>query len=119
MNKVSGRIGIVGLFIGLVACAGPGAPSATVSPSGSASAAALASPQSGGSDWELLLHFAPATGIEPTGLAEEGEPNPRMTVTGHFDDRAAQRCAPNPPTTLDGTAAYWTCTTLFVVEQLN
>jgi hypothetical protein len=73
----------------------------------------------GGYDWELLLHFDPATGIERTGLAEEGEPNPQMTITGHFDDHAAQRCAPNPPTTLEETAAYWACTTLFVVEQIS
>ncbi|MEP6469462.1 MAG: hypothetical protein ABJC24_06785 [Chloroflexota bacterium] len=42
-----------------------------------------------------------------------------MTITGHFDDAAAQRCALNPPTTLEETAAYWTCTTLFVVERIN
>jgi hypothetical protein len=73
----------------------------------------------GGDEWELLLHFDPATGIAPTGLAKEGSPNPRMTVKGHFDDAAAQRCAPDPPTTLEETAAYWTCATLFVVEKIN
>jgi hypothetical protein len=73
----------------------------------------------GGFEWELLLHFDPATGIAPTGLAKDGSPNPRMTVKGHFDDAAAQDCAPNPPTTLAETAAYWTCATLFVVEKIS
>jgi hypothetical protein len=73
----------------------------------------------GGYETELVLHFDPRTGIKQTGLATEGSPNPQMTITGHFDDAAAQRCAPDPPTTLEETAAYWTCTTLFVVEQIH
>jgi hypothetical protein len=73
----------------------------------------------GGYEWELVLHLDPSTGIAPTGLATEGASNPRMTITGHFDDAAAQRCAPNPPKTREETAAYWTCATLFVVEQIN
>ncbi|MEP6469464.1 MAG: hypothetical protein ABJC24_06795 [Chloroflexota bacterium] len=48
MNQVAGRIGIIGLFVGLVACAGPGAPSATISPSGDQSVEPSASAE--GSD---------------------------------------------------------------------
>jgi hypothetical protein len=73
----------------------------------------------GGYDWELLLHFDPAAGIAPTGLATAGESNPRLTITGHFDDAAAQSCISGEPTTLEETAAYWACTTLFVVQDID
>jgi hypothetical protein len=73
----------------------------------------------GGYAAELLLHFDPATGIPPTGLATEGSVNPQLQITGHFDDPAAEACAPIPPTTREEVAAWLTCRTLFVVEQIN
>jgi len=73
----------------------------------------------GGTAWEFLLHFDPATGIAPTGLTPEGSVNPKLEITGHFNDEAALDCAPNPWDTIEEAAAQVTCRTLFVVEQVN
>ena len=53
----------------------------------------------GGYDWELKLHFDPATGIAQTGLMKEAEANPLLRITGHFADPAAEQCAPRSVTT--------------------
>lgn len=71
----------------------------------------------GGTAWEFLLHFDPATGISPTGLTPEGSVNPQLQITGHFNDEGALACAPNPWDTIEEAAAQVTCRTLFVVEQ--
>jgi len=73
----------------------------------------------GGTAWEFLLHFNPATGIPATGLVEGTAPNPLLHITGHFDDEAATMCAPNPPVTLADSEAWLDCSSLFVVDQLN
>ena len=73
----------------------------------------------GGYDWKFLLHFDPATAISPTELADQGQPNPRLSITGHFDDAAARSCAPRQLKSLEQTAAYWGCATLFVVEAIH
>lgn len=72
----------------------------------------------GGYAWEFLLHFDPATGIAPTGLADAGQSKP-FTITGHFDDPAATSCGPNPPVSNEDLAAYLSCGTLFVVESIR
>jgi hypothetical protein len=77
----------------------------------------------GGTAWEFLLHFDPATGIAQTGLAEAGQANPLLRITGHFADPAADQCAPKSVTTYDEARAWgsrWLdCTTLFVVEKIG
>jgi len=75
----------------------------------------------GGAGWEFLLHFDPARGIPPTDYVDEGSPNPQLTITGHFDDPAAELCDPMAPTTSESvlTFAGLTCRTRFVVEQIN
>ncbi len=77
--------------------------------------------QDGGRLFELLLHFDPATGVPPTGLTVEGSPNPRLRVTGHFDDASARLCDPMVPTTGDEVLQWGqlTCRTLFVVEAIS
>jgi len=72
----------------------------------------------GGYAWEFLLHFNPATGIDPTGLAKEGESR-LLDITGHFMDPQATSCAPNPPVTNKDVARYLSCSTLFVVETME
>lgn len=75
----------------------------------------------GGIDWELLLHFDPATGVVETGLVNKGDANSLLRVTGHFDDPAADKCDPTRPvTTQDSVGARWLdCTTDFVVEKIE
>jgi len=73
----------------------------------------------GGHTSQLLLHFDPATGIAPTGLVVDGDPNPLLHIVGHFDDPAAGSCAPSPPVTLDDLAAVLACRTLYVVERIS
>ncbi len=74
----------------------------------------------GGYDWELKLHFDPATGIAPTGLHEGAGANPLLRITGHFADAAADQCAPKSVTAVGGWGSRWLdCTTDFVVEKIE
>lgn len=72
----------------------------------------------GGYDWEFLLHFDPAAGVAPTGLAREGESR-LLSITGHFDDPQTTSCAPDPLVTNEDLARYWSCATAFVVEAIE
>ena len=74
----------------------------------------------GGTAWLLLLHFDPATGIKPTGLADVGTTGPAYDVTGHFDDPAASACASaSDPYDVTQLSAWLTCASKFVVEKLR
>jgi hypothetical protein len=74
----------------------------------------------GDPDKSLNLYFDPATGIEPTGLADPGTVGQLWTIQGHFGDAAASRCGGAlEPTSLDYQAARLECATLFVVEELS
>jgi hypothetical protein len=74
----------------------------------------------GGYDWELKLHFDPATGIAPTGLHEVAGANPLLRITGHLADPAADQCAPRSVTAAGGWGSRWLdCTTAFVVEKIE
>ncbi len=74
----------------------------------------------GGTTWLLLLHFDPATGVSPTGLAPVGTIGPAYQITGHFDDPAAQACSANTDPKDVGQLSDWlTCATKFVVETLS
>jgi hypothetical protein len=74
--------------------------------------------RAGGSDWEFLLHFNPATGIPETDLAPDGTRR-LLHITGHFDDEAATDCASETLTELDEYEAGLGCAVLFVVDQLE
>ncbi len=68
----------------------------------------------------LLLHFDPATGIEPTGLAAVNTTGPAYQLVGHFNDTAAQACGDTSnPTDLVQLSAWLTCASKFVVEKLT
>ncbi len=75
----------------------------------------------GSSAWLLLLHFDPASGISPTGLADQGTVGPAYAITGHFDDPAAQACATSTsdPSDVTQLGAWLTCASKFVVETLQ
>ena len=74
----------------------------------------------GDPDQSLLLHFDPATGIEPTGLADQGTVGQLWTIQGHFGDPAASECASGlDPTSLEAQAARLECAVLFVVEDVS
>jgi hypothetical protein len=74
--------------------------------------------RTGGYEWEFLLHFDPATGVAPTGLASEGQSR-LLSITGHFMDPQATLCSPNPPVTNEDVAQYLSCATAFVVESIE
>jgi hypothetical protein len=70
----------------------------------------------GGTDWQFLLHFDPAVGIAPTGLAM-GTTGPELTITGHFNDPAAGDCVTESDPTSDlAKAQRLSCAVKFVVE---
>jgi hypothetical protein len=76
--------------------------------------------EDGGTTGLLLLHFDPATGITPTGLAPVNTTGPAYQITGHFDDQAANACGDtSDPTKLDQLSAWLTCASEFVVETLK
>jgi hypothetical protein len=74
----------------------------------------------GGTTGLLLLHFDPATGIAPTGLAPVNTTGPAYRIAGHFDDTAAQACGvTTDPADLEQMSAWLTCASKFVVETLS
>jgi hypothetical protein len=74
----------------------------------------------GGTTPLLLLHFDPATGISPTGLAPANTTGSAYQIVGHFNDTAAQACGDtSDPTALDQMSAWLTCASKFVVEKLT
>jgi hypothetical protein len=74
----------------------------------------------GGTAWLVLLHFDPATGIQPTPLAPPGTVGPALRITGHYNDPAAHQCVTAPDAqSLDGLSQWLTCAQRLVVSQLR
>lgn len=74
----------------------------------------------GGTDWQFLLHFNPASGIPETGLAPVGTVGQAYYITGHFDDPAAADCVTaTDPGSTDAVSQWLTCASKFVVDSLR
>lgn len=74
----------------------------------------------GGNDRQLLLHFDPATGISPIGLAPPGTDGATYDVTGHFDDPASEECVTaDDRGSVEANSQYFVCAAEFVVESLH
>lgn len=73
----------------------------------------------GGTDWQLLLHFDPASGIAPTGLAPAGTIGPVYDIVGHFEDPASDDCRTADPGSEEAISQYLTCDAKFVVDSLD
>jgi len=76
--------------------------------------------EDGATEWSFLLHFDPARGVAPTGLAAVGSTGPALTVTGHFDDVAAADCVTDGDPGSTAAMSQWlTCAARFVVDTLE
>jgi hypothetical protein len=73
----------------------------------------------GGTTFALQLHFDPARGIAPTGLAPVGTTGQHWRITGHFDDPAAVECPADGLGADDALSARLTCASAFVVEAIQ
>lgn len=73
----------------------------------------------GGTAWDLLLHFDPASGITPTGLAPMGTTGSPLRITGHFNDPAADACIPIDPQVVTELSQWLTCAARFVAEGVE
>ena len=74
----------------------------------------------GGTEWQFLLHFDPATGIPETELADPGETGALLRITGHFDDPASHLCVTAADAASNqAVAERLTCAIKFVVEDIQ